>query len=146
MPGSAQGRALQQDLLGGGTLHNPESRGLRQDVKDVKQQSEASQRGCSGFYTTRDSKMTHVVTSHHIRHLPEVRDYAFDVMHRATSVGGKLPTNAFRPITAKPRTGWDHNQGQQFFWCIKVTGQFRNTITLSPRLMPENLNIKYSTS
>ena len=44
--------------------------------------------GCGDFYTERDSKMTYVVMSHHMRHLPEIRDDAFDDMYRAMSVGG----------------------------------------------------------
>ena len=31
--------------------------------------------------------MTYVVMSHHMHHLPEVQDDAFDIMYWATSVG-----------------------------------------------------------
>ena len=45
--------------------------------------------------------MTYAVMSHRIRHLPEIQYDTFDIMSQATSVGGKLPTDVFQPITAK---------------------------------------------
>ena len=54
--------------------------------------------------------MMHEVTSHH---LPEVRYDAFDVMSRATSVGGKLPTGMFWPVTAKPEADKGCNQSRR---------------------------------
>ena len=84
----------------------------------------------------KDSMMTYMVMSHHMHHLPEIWDDAFDITHQATSVGGKPPTDIFRPITAKLCAGLDRNQGQRpwqpthwYFRCTKVTGQFWNTIT-----------------
>ena len=74
---------------GPGDPHRPdpsvtrEAKGLWKDVKQT-----ALELGCGGFYTERGSwQMTYVVTSHHMCHLPEVRDDAFDVTHWATSVG-----------------------------------------------------------
>ena len=44
----------------------------------------------------------HVVMSHYMHHLPGIRYDAFDIMSWAMAVGGKLTTDVFRPITAKP--------------------------------------------
>ena len=47
-------------------------------------------------------KMTYVVTSHCMHHLPEIWDDVFVITSQATSVGGKPPTDMFWPITANP--------------------------------------------
>ena len=48
-----------------------------------------------------------------MHHLPGIwYDVLFDVTSRIMAVGGKLPTDTFRPITAKPEVDKGHNQGQ----------------------------------
>ena len=76
--------------------------------------------------------------------------HKFGKMHLTSHTGqhllAKAQTDVFWPVTAKLHTGLGCNQGQQpwlpmpwYLQCIKVAGQFQNTITLSLRLMPECL-------
>ena len=71
-------------------------------------------------------------------HVPSTRSLGWCIWCHAPGnvCWQKLPTDIFWPVTAKPRTGLDRNQGQQpwlpmhqYFQCTKVTGQFWNTVT-----------------
>ena len=53
--------------------------------------------------------MTHVVMSHRMHHLLGIQYDTFDIMSLATDVGGKLTTDVFRPITAKPEVNKGRN-------------------------------------
>ena len=55
--------------------------------------------------------MTYAVTSHCIRHLPDIQYDAYGIMSQATVVGGKPPMIAFRPIIAIPEAVKGCNQG-----------------------------------
>ena len=53
--------------------------------------------------------MTYAVMSHYMRHLLGIQYDTFDIMSRAMAAGRKLPTDAFRPVTAKPEADRGRN-------------------------------------
>ena len=61
-----------------------------------------------------------------MRHLPGIRYDAFDIMSLATAVGGRPPTDAFQPVTAKLETNKGCNQG------TGTSGAQRSGHTVSP--------------